>query len=309
MPREPSSVADYMPSESILVVDDDPDFYAAVRNVLEGEGYVVAGASNGRDALGLLLRGPLPDLVVVDLFMPVMDGWQLIQNMKALPELATIPVVVVSGAGDRALSSAPVSAGYVDKSLDAKRLVETVAVCLARSPRKSSGIVPIHDGQRIDLLDIRRAVAALLGDSAVPGGSAVDGAPSASILVVDDDPDFHALVREVLKGEGYAVTAASNGRDALDLLLRGPLPDLMVVDLFMPVMDGWQLIENMKARPELAAIPVVAVSGAGDRALSSAPVSAGYVDKSLNAARLVETIAVCLARRSRRTSGIIPTDG
>jgi CheY-like chemotaxis protein len=141
-----------------------------------------------------------------------------------------------------------------------------------------------------------------------PSGSALAFTTTASILLVDDDADFSDIVREILEEEGYAVTGAANGRVALDLLVRGPLPDLVVVDLLMPVMDGWQTIAEMKARPELAAIPVVVLTGAGRRVLSSAPVSAGYVEKPLNAARLLETIAVCLARRSARASGILPTE-
>jgi CheY-like chemotaxis protein len=134
-------------------------------------------------------------------------------------------------------------------------------------------------------------------------------APSATrtpVLVVDDDADFAFAVCEVLQDEGYAVESAANGREALDRLLRGPLPDLVVADLRMPVMDGWQLAGEMKGRPELAEIPVVVVSGAGEHVLFSAPVSAGYLEKPLNPARLLETIAVCLARRSRKASGIRP---
>ncbi len=97
---------------------------------------------------------------------------------------------------------------------------------------------------------------------------------------------------------------AVNGRVALDRLLRDPLPDLMLVDLLMPVMDGWQLVAELKARPALAAIPVVMMSGAGDRVLVSAPVSAGYLVKPLDAARLLETLAVCVARREHRKSGV-----
>jgi CheY-like chemotaxis protein len=127
---------------------------------------------------------------------------------------------------------------------------------------------------------------------------------SACILVVDDDPGQLAIMREVLEEEGYIVEVATDGKVALDRLLHGPPPDLVVTDLAMPVMDGWQLIAGLKERPSLAGIPVVVLSGGEPRALKSAPVSAGYLEKPVNPARLLETLAACRARRHRRSLGV-----
>ena len=138
-----------------------------------------------------------------------------------------------------------------------------------------------------------------------PTDAAAVATPLASILVVDDDADFLHTVCEVLEEEGYRVERASNGRAALDRLLAGPLPDLVLTDLVMPALDGWQLVTALKEHPELAGIPVVVMSG-GHRALTSAPVSAGYVDKPINPARLLETLAAALARKDRRVSGVLP---
>jgi CheY-like chemotaxis protein len=129
---------------------------------------------------------------------------------------------------------------------------------------------------------------------------------SASILVVEDDPDSLHAACQILEEEGYHAESAADGSVAFERLLRGLRPDLILVDLMMPVMDGWRFIVELRARPELAQIPVVVVSGAGERTLNSAPVSAGYLEKPINPARLLETVAACLARRKRRTSGVRP---
>ncbi len=134
--------------------------------------------------------------------------------------------------------------------------------------------------------------------------SAAPDTPVASVLVVEDDADDLRALREILERERYHVEGAANGSIALGRLLSGPPPDLVLVDLFMPVMDGWRFIAEMKARPDLAVIPVVVVSGGGERTLSSAPVSAGYLQKPIHPARLVETLSACLARREQRRSGI-----
>jgi two-component system response regulator CpxR len=123
----------------VFVVDDDPDCVEITQRILEGAGYLVESVFDGRAALARLQDEPLPDLIVVDLLMPVMTGWQIIIELREHPRLAQIPVVVVSGAGDRVLFTAPVSAGYLTKPFDADRLLETVAVSLERRGRKPSG--------------------------------------------------------------------------------------------------------------------------------------------------------------------------
>ena len=80
-----------------------------------------------------------------------------------------------------------------------------------------------------------------------------------TILIVDDDADFRNVLSEVLRQEGCTVIEASNGRDALALL--GDLtPDLIFVDLMMPVMNGWQLVDEFERDPRLAQVPVAVLS-------------------------------------------------
>jgi CheY-like chemotaxis protein len=116
------------------------------------------------------------------------------------------------------------------------------------------------------------------------------------ILVIEDDPCHGDVVRETLEEEGYRVQLAVHGRDALARLAAGPLPDVILLDLLMPVMDGWAFMANLKARAELSTIPVVATTAAGLDVLFSAPVCAGYLTKPLQRSQLLETIARCLSR-------------
>lgn len=82
------------------------------------------------------------------------------------------------------------------------------------------------------------------------------------ILVVEDDVDIRGCFREMLEDEGYAVSTAENGERALEVLSHIERPCLMLVDLLMPIMNGIELIENLRSRPDLAKIPVVVVSAA-----------------------------------------------
>jgi CheY-like chemotaxis protein len=85
---------------SILVVDDDPDIRSSLTEILDGEGYRVAGARNGREALEYLGRRTLPSLILLDMIMPEMDGWLFRREQQKRPDLASIPVVILSSHGD-----------------------------------------------------------------------------------------------------------------------------------------------------------------------------------------------------------------
>jgi CheY-like chemotaxis protein len=110
----------------ILVVDDDPDIRESLREVLEDEGYDVACVGNGREALDYLKSSqPRPCVILLDLMMPVMDGWQFRREQKQDSAIADIPLVVITATGKR-----PVlidAAELVMKPLDLNRLFEAVA--------------------------------------------------------------------------------------------------------------------------------------------------------------------------------------
>jgi CheY-like chemotaxis protein len=93
------------------------------------------------------------------------------------------------------------------------------------------------------------------------------------VLVVDDDPGIRAVIELALSDEGYAVTLAVNGQDALERL-NGWRPDVILLDLAMPVMDGWELLAILQADRHLASIPVIVMSAhfrqRGDDGLQSA---------------------------------------
>lgn len=84
------------------------------------------------------------------------------------------------------------------------------------------------------------------------------------VLVVEDHPDSRELLAEFLEALGYEVDVAGHGLEALERLRGAPLPAVMVLDLMMPVMSGWELMRYVREDPALRSLPVVVVSGAGD---------------------------------------------
>jgi CheY-like chemotaxis protein len=120
LPRAPAPAT----AGTVLVVDDDDSIRSVVRLALEDEGYEVVTAAHGADALRCI-RSQQPALILLDLQMPVMSGWQLLAHLGALAR--DIPVVIMTaGARARAVADELRTAGYLGKPFDLARLIETV---------------------------------------------------------------------------------------------------------------------------------------------------------------------------------------
>jgi CheY-like chemotaxis protein len=123
---------------------------------------------------------------------------------------------------------------------------------------------------------------------------------SAHILVVEDDPDIRESVVEILEDEGHVVTSAGDGREALDLLhSASPAPDLILLDLMMPVMSGYQFREEQLKLPAFAGIPVLVVTAdVNARAKVESLKAAGFVQKPLKIQPLLDLVDQLLAARA-----------
>jgi CheY-like chemotaxis protein len=116
---------------SILVVDDDRDIREAIGTILSEEGYEVRTASNGLEALRLM-GDRAPDLLLLDLMMPVMDGWQVMRVLRADAHLCSVPVVVLSAL------SAPECVDYIQKPISLDKLIQLVDAVHAKAPSDPS---------------------------------------------------------------------------------------------------------------------------------------------------------------------------
>ena len=131
----------------IMVVDDEPDIVTLLRFALEQDGHSVSEAGNGQIALERLglepvkLDSSLPDLIVLDIMMPVMDGYQLNMRLQTEPRAKDIPILVLTAKGQKMrdlFEMAPNVAAYVQKPFDPKMLRELIAGILASRGEKKN---------------------------------------------------------------------------------------------------------------------------------------------------------------------------
>src|SRR5215510_299127 len=109
------------------------------------------------------------------------------------------------------------------------------------------------------------------------------------VLIVEDDADLREMMAQLLSLEGYQTAAVGNGREALDYLKTGHKPDLILLDLMMPVMDGWEFCRQQNADPTLAGVPVVILSALDAQRAAGVP-AAAFLKKPLDFDRLLQLV-------------------
>lgn len=198
----------------VMVVDDDPASRELMAIVLRKEGWRVVEADGGEAALELA-RSLRPAAITLDIMMPRMDGWSVLTALKSDPDLADIPVIVVTVSADRGFALSLGASDFMTKPVDRSRL----------------GMVLNH----------------LLDDAA-------------TILIVDDDVQSRELAARQMGQLNIEAFEAHNGRQAIEWLSSHEPPSLILLDLMMPEMDGFMLLEQLRQHPEWQRIPVVVVS-------------------------------------------------
>jgi diguanylate cyclase (GGDEF)-like protein len=220
----------------ILVVDDVHENIHSLIGLLRDH-YAVLAATTGQKALELAAADPAPDLVLLDIRMPDMDGYEVLAALKDDPATADIPVIFVSALSettDEARGLALGAADYITKPVSPALLRARIDAHLELS-RHRLGSLPF---------DLR---------------TSDDPSSMASILIVDDVPEnVHELV-ETLKGR-YRLRVATDGAAAVGAVAGPNPPDLVLLDVVMPGMDGYEVCRRIKAIEAGAHIPVIFVT-------------------------------------------------
>ncbi len=200
--------------EVILVIDDDEAARDIVLRYLTKEGFDAITANGGLEGLEKA-RQLRPAAITLDVSMPDMDGWTVLQELKKDEDLAQVPVILLTMVDDHSRGYALGAADYLDKPIDRDQLISA----------------------------LRRHVPEM----------------SARIMVVEDDANTRAMMKRVLEKEGWQVAEAENGRAAIDSIAR-ELPDLILLDLMMPELDGFDVVEELQKHADWRDIPVVVVT-------------------------------------------------
>jgi PAS domain S-box-containing protein len=202
-------------ASTILAIDDNASARELLQRLLSQEGYHAIVAASGQEGLRLA-RAHSPDAILLDVRMPDLDGWEVLTQLKSDPDLADIPVVMVTIEDDRASLCALGAVDYLLKPIDSERLLAIL------QPYRTE--------------------------------------PSAtSVLVVKDNSGNRDMICRQLTKAGWDVLEAQNGFQAL-AVLQTQQPGVILLDLMMPEMDGFEFIRQLRQHPQWRSLPVIVLT-------------------------------------------------
>ena len=245
---------------SFLVVDDMEGMRRLLGNSLRQLGFSdIHTAMHGADAMSAL-RERRFDAVLTDWNMPVMNGLELLRQIRAHDRFGAIPVIMVTVEADREQVRTAVEAGV------SEYLVKPFNLAALEAKLRRAFQQP-----RLVGYGARASVPALLpGAAAKPGAGLLtiagpdetEGIRRATILAVDDVPDNLTILMDML-GQHYQMKVANSGARALKIMESGKMPDLILLDVMMPEMDGFEVCRRIKSNPETAEIPIIFLTAMG----------------------------------------------
>ena len=214
--RQNRSTAEGAEKPLALVIEDAPQAGELLRMYIESAGYRVEIARNGSDAVDMAKR-LCPNVITLDLLLPVKDGWQVLKELKRHPLCKHIPVIIVSIIDEKSLGFSLGAVEYFVKPVNRDDLVQALdrVHILPRSARQKP-----------------------------------------SILIIDDDKAATDLIHVMLESEGYRVFKAFQGREGVELATR-ERPDLIILDLIMPETSGFNVAYQLKQIPATRDIPII----------------------------------------------------
>jgi two-component system cell cycle response regulator len=263
----------------ILVIEDNSANLELMRYLLTASGYEPVTFEDGQLGLEAAQLKP-PDLIICDIQMPRIDGYAILNRLRAIPELARTAVVAVTAlamVGDRDKILAAGFDGYLSKPIEPETFVTQVEQWLP-PPLRS---------------DLAASRAATTPSPAAP-------APTGrSVLAVDNMPTNLELLTSLLEGAGYRVVTAPGANAALRLAGRDP-PDLILSDVCMQEGSGYDFIREVKADPGLARIPFIFITSTAaterERQKGLGLGAAKYLFRPIEPQVLLAEIAGCFAQ-------------
>lgn len=208
-----------------LIVDDEPDIREIIRFIMEEEGFEVIEASSGEEVLDLAEKEQ-PSIITLDIMLPGLDGFEIIKLLKDNPLTCSIPIIILS-----ALSEKDISGKGIFR--------QAISDYLCKPFRPDELILSVRNILSLCQKDKDR---------------------KKKILITDDEADILDIISTHINESGYSSLVASDGIEAIEIVKKEK-PDLIILDLKMPRMDGFSVIKQLKKDEATSSIPIIVLTG------------------------------------------------
>ncbi|HVE65948.1 MAG TPA: response regulator [Thermoanaerobaculia bacterium] len=254
----------------ILVVEDSPDIRVLIRMLLEAAGHDVLTASDGRAGVDAV-KAERPDLVLMDLSLPILSGWEAAKEIKEDPAIRSIPVVAVTAHamhGDRERALAAGCDGFIPKPIDEETFESLVSSYLRKPPAGETSLSEPAPP---------RATVPVASKRTADGGR---------ILVVDDHAEVAELIRQDLESEGHEVVVAPTPEQVAEIAAGDRQFDLAIVDVMLGPDSGYDLTADLVSRANEYLPVLLVTAGEIDREKGFAAGADDFIAKPLDASEL-----------------------
>ena len=233
----------------ILIIEDEEVLLNVLKNRIEKEGYEVDTAQDGEIGLKKI-EVYRPDLVLLDILMPKMDGMEVLAKLKEKDILPDLPIIVVSNSGQ------PVE---IEKAMDMG--VKDYLVKAEFDPQEVLDKIKKHLPSQDDNTEVQDSNAS----KTESGGSAADiKADNFRVLVVEDDKFLRDLMVQKIVKEGFEVIEAIDGEDGFKIAVEKQ-PHIILLDLILPGIDGFEVLQKIRQDEKIGDVPVVILSNLGQK--------------------------------------------
>jgi CheY-like chemotaxis protein len=268
-------------AKRLLVIEDNGRERASIVELLSHEDIEIAAVGSGSEALAALRAQPF-DCCVVDLRLPDMSGFELLEMLKADAALRDIPVVVFTG---KELSA--------DEESELQRVAKSIVLKDVHSPERLLDETALFLHRVVsDLPEAKRKMLELLHSSS-------ETLHGRKVLVVDDDARNIFALTTVLESQDMEVISATNGRQAIELIEHTPELSVVLMDIMMPEMDGYETMREIRKDPRFRTLPILALTAKamkGDREKCLRAGASDYIAKPVDTDQLLSLLRVWLYR-------------
>ncbi|TAN42537.1 MAG: response regulator [Nitrospirae bacterium] len=267
----------------LLIVEDNKAEAEGMTGLLQDRNLEISVAATGREAIDVLSRNPI-DCIVLDIGLPDMSGFDLLEHIHNSEDLRSIPVIIHTG---RDLSH--------EEELKLQHYAKSIIIKGAKGPERLLNEVTLflHMVENELPREKQQMIRASIDKEAMLEGK--------KVLLVDDDMRNVFSLSSILTDKNMIIVEAENGKDALTKISEHPDVNVVLMDIMMPEMDGYEAIRNIRIDPRFKDLPVIAMTAkamAGDQEKCIQAGANDYISKPLDMEKLLSLLRVWLYRQA-----------